>query len=161
MFQVAVMVDVVDKAARSRMMAGIRGQNTQPELLLRRLLHRKGFRFSLRSKNLPGRPDIVLPRYDAVIFVHGCFWHRHAGCAYTTNPGTRIDFWTDKFRKNVERDERVTAELLSEGWRVFTVWECGLRHQADEVAERLSRLLKVKSCLKYELPELPPKRTRS
>lgn len=151
------MTDVVDPATRSRMMAAIRGKDTSPERQVRRFLHRAGFRFVLNS-GLPGRPDLVLPRYGAAILVHGCFWHRHAGCAYATTPRNRADFWRQKFRKNEERDALVLRQLLQDGWRVFVVWECGLRHEADDVLERLATLLKVPECVKYELPELPPRR---
>lgn len=131
------MADVVDPPTRSRMMAGIRGANTKPEIGLRRALHRHGFRFRLHDTRLPGRPDIVLPRYRAVIFVHGCFWHRHQGCHWCTTPTSRSDFWNAKFRSNVERDKRHLRSLQESGWRVATVWECALRRegQADTVRE--------------------------
>ena len=106
------------------MMSSIRGSNTQPELLVRRYLHGTGLRFRLHARSLPGRPDIVLPRYRAAVFVHGCFWHRHEGCRFTTTPATRTEFWQDKFRGNVARDRRDAVLLRSAGWRVFTVWEC-------------------------------------
>lgn len=120
-------MDIVDQKTRSRMMAGIRGKNTKPELTLRRALHARGFRFRLHSKEVHGRPDLVLSRYRAVIFVHGCFWHRHKGCRYTTIPSTRPAFWQMKFEGNVARDRAVRAMLLEGGWRVATVWECTLR----------------------------------
>ena len=123
----ADVTDIVDQQTRSRMMSGIRGKNTKPEMALRRALHARGFRFRLHSKKVHGRPDLVLPKYRAVVFVHGCFWHRHEGCRYTTNPSTREDFWRAKFEANVARDEAVLGELLEEGWRVATVWECALR----------------------------------
>lgn len=131
------MADVVDLPTRSRMMAGIRGANTKPELLLRRALHRHGFRFRLHDDRLLGRPDLVLPRYRAVIFVHGCFWHRHQGCHWCTTPATNVDFWSTKFRSNVERDSRAVLSLRDDGWRVATVWECAFRReeQATTVAE--------------------------
>lgn len=125
------MTDIVDRQTRSRMMAGIRGRDTQPELALRRALHGRGFRYRLHARNLPGRPDIVLPKHCAVIFVHGCFWHRHPGCRYTTTPATRAAFWTAKFDSNVTRDQRVQAALLQVGWRVAVVWECALRNAVD------------------------------
>jgi DNA mismatch endonuclease (patch repair protein) len=118
--------DVVDAATRSRMMASIRGRDTKPEMLLRRTLHRKGFRFRLHRKDLPGRPDIVLPSRKIAIFVHGCFWHRHENCRFATTPSTRPDFWRKKFEGNVERDARVETQLLANGWRVATIWECSL-----------------------------------
>ena len=121
------MTDIVDQQTRSRMMAGIRGKNTKPELALRRALHARGFRFRLHSKAVHGRPDLVLPKYRAVVFVHGCFWHRHEGCRYTTTPSTRQEFWQGKFAANVARDTAVREQLLKGGWRVATVWECALR----------------------------------
>ena len=121
------MADIVDRATRSRMMAGIREKNTRPELRLRRGLHARGFRYRLQVKELRGRPDLVLPKYLAVILVHGCFWHRHQDCKYTTTPGTRPEFWQRKFQANVRRDALVLEELGRAGWRVCVVWECALR----------------------------------
>lgn len=138
------MVDVVDKATRSRMMAGIRGRNTKPERVLRRALHARGFRYRLHAKNVPGRPDLVLPKYRAAVFVHGCFWHRHEGCRYTTSPATRSEFWQAKFSANVVRDIAVRDSLLESGWRVATVWECALRQpeQVEAVTAVLSKWLR-------------------
>lgn len=121
------MTDIVDSQTRSRMMAGIRGKDTEPELALRRSLHALGFRYRLHVKGIPGKPDLVLPKYKAVIFVHGCFWHRHPGCRYATTPSTRPDFWAAKFDANVARDKAVQTVLVQKGWRVATVWECALR----------------------------------
>ena len=120
------MVDVVDSATRSRMMSGIRGRNTKPEILIRSLLHRHGFRFRLYVRELPGKPDIVLPRYHAVVFVHGCFWHGH-DCPLFKWPGTRPDFWREKIGRNQTNDNRAREALLASGWRVGIVWECALR----------------------------------
>lgn len=121
------MTDVVDSATRSRMMSGIRGKNTKPELLVRKYLHARGLRFRLHVKSLPGRPDLVFSKYRAVVFVHGCFWHRHVGCKYATTPSSRVDFWTNKLSDNVTRDQYQFAALEGLGWRVFTVWECELK----------------------------------
>lgn len=121
------MTDIVDQQTRSRMMAGIRGTNTKPELALRRALHARGFRFRLHSRTVNGRPDLVLPKHRAVVFVHGCFWHRHEGCRYTTSPSTRPEFWQTKFEANLARDSAVRATIMEDGWRVATVWECALR----------------------------------
>jgi DNA mismatch endonuclease (patch repair protein) len=137
------MVDVVSAEVRSRMMAGIRGRNTQPERLLRRELHACGFRFRLHRKELPGSPDLVFPRYHAALFVHGCFWHRHAGCRYASTPATRADFWQRKFDTNVARDKRVQDDLTALGWRVAVVWECALRKGVKETGERVSDWLKI------------------
>lgn len=120
------MTDVVDLATRSRMMAGIRGRNTKPEVALRSGLHRLGLRFTLRSK-LPGKPDIVLPRHRTAVFFHGCFWHGHVGCPLFKLPGTRTDFWRAKIEGNRARDERVLDELAGLGWRVAVVRECSIR----------------------------------
>ncbi len=108
-------------------MASIRGKNTKPELLLRRALHMRGFRFRLHAKDIPGRPDLVLRKFSAVVFVHGCFWHRHEGCRHATVPATRTEYWTSKFERNVARDSEVLSSLAEAGWRVATVWECALR----------------------------------
>lgn len=121
------MADIVDKQTRSRMMASIRAKDTKPELALRRTLHARGFRFRLHAKNVSGRPDLVFPKHHAIVFVHGCFWHRHAGCSYATTPSTRPEFWQAKFETNVARDRKVLAKLLASGWRVAIVWECALR----------------------------------
>jgi DNA mismatch endonuclease, patch repair protein len=116
--------DIVDQATRSRMMSGIRGKDTKPELEVRRFLHRLGFRYRIHDKHLPGHPDIVLPRYRTVVFVHGCFWHQHPGCKLAAKPGTNAEFWRDKLRGNVERDARSIQRLSELGWRSVTVWEC-------------------------------------
>jgi DNA mismatch endonuclease (patch repair protein) len=115
------------------MMAGIKGKDTKPELVLRRALHARGFRYRLHSKNVPGRPDLVFPKHHAIVFVHGCFWHRHEGCRYTTTPSTRPEFWQAKFDANVARDRSVHDQLLDAGWRVATVWECALRRPEETV----------------------------
>ncbi len=126
------MADVVDSATRSRMMSGIRGRNTKPEILIRSLLHRHGFRFRLHARDLPGKPDIVLPRYHAVIFVHGCFWHGH-DCPLFKWPGTRPDFWRDKIGRNRAKDHKARESLLASGWRVGIVWECAIRGAGKNV----------------------------
>ena len=118
--------DVVDAETRSRMMAGIRGKNTKPELVIRRGLHALGFRFRLHDRALPGQPDIVLPRWRAVVFVHGCFWHAH-DCSLFRWPGTRQDFWREKIGRNKERDHSVDRALDLAGWRVLKIWECSLK----------------------------------
>lgn len=132
--------DVVDPATRSRMMARIRGKDTAVEIAVRRQLHSLGYRFRLHRKDLPGRPDVVLPRYRAAIFVHGCFWHRHAGCAYATNPATRPAFWEAKFAANVRRDAAAVEKLLSDGWSVVVIWECAVSVEGLEQGD-LQRLL--------------------
>jgi DNA mismatch endonuclease (patch repair protein) len=121
------MVDVVDPATRSRMMSGIRGKNTMPELLVRKYLHGRGLRFRLHEKKLPGKPDLVFPKYKVVVFVHGCFWHQHAGCKYASKPNSNESFWANKLSENVTRDSYQIAALGELGWRVLVVWECELR----------------------------------
>lgn len=130
-------MDVVDSLTRSRMMAGIPSKNTKPEIIVRRHLHALGFRYRLHIKSLPGSPDIVLHKYRCVIFVHGCFWHRHENCVYTTNPATNSERWYEKFRKNVERDRHNQKVLVSAGWNVITVWECELKRNFTARMEKL------------------------
>jgi DNA mismatch endonuclease, patch repair protein len=120
------MPDIVDKKTRSRMMSGIRGKNTKPELLIRSQLHRAGFRFRLHVRDLPGKPDIVLPKYKAAIFVQGCFWHGH-DCHLFKVPGTRTEWWLAKIERNRQNDAVAIEALLDAGWRVAEVWECALK----------------------------------
>ena len=120
------MVDVVDKASRSRMMAGIRGKNTKPEMLVRKGLHRLGFRYCLHYTKLPGKPDIVLPKYKAIILVNGCFWHAH-DCHLFKWPTTRQDFWKEKILSNKDRDRRNIASYKDSNWKVLIIWECALK----------------------------------
>lgn len=121
------MTDIVDHATRSRMMSGIRGRDTKPEVIVRKYLHAQGLRYRIAPKNLPGKPDIVLPKYRTVVFVHGCFWHRHPGCRYTATPASNRDFWQNKFKQNLARDTRVRSQLARGGWKVLVVWECEVR----------------------------------
>ena len=118
--------DIVDAATRSRMMAGIKGKNTKPELVVRHGLHALGFRYLLHDRRLPGKPDMVLPRWHAAVFVHGCFWHGH-DCPLFRWPGTRQDFWRQKIGRNQERDAEVEAALDRAGWRVLKIWECSMK----------------------------------
>ena len=121
------MTDRISKERRSWNMSRIRGKNTKPEIIVRSLLHRMGYRFRLHRKDLPGSPDIVLPRYNTIIFVHGCFWHRHPRCRFAYRPKSRIEFWENKFKENVIRDRRTRRRLVQIGWNVVVVWECELR----------------------------------
>lgn len=123
------MTDIVDRSTRSRMMSGIRSRDTAPELAVRRFLHSEGFRFRLGGSGLPGRPDVVLRKWKAVVFVHGCFWHRHAGCRYAYSPSSNRSFWKHKFLENVARDRRAVSALRSQGWNVEIIWECELSPQ--------------------------------
>ena len=135
------MADVVTAEVRSRMMASIRPKDTKPEIVVRRYLHRHGFRFRLHRKDLAGKPDLTLPKWNAVVFVHGCFWHKHAVCKYFRLPATRHEFWSAKIDGNARRDQRNLEGLLAMGYRVATVWECSLRHREDETLSRLLRFL--------------------
>jgi DNA mismatch endonuclease (patch repair protein) len=108
-------------------MSRIRSKNTKPEMIVRSMLHRMGLRFRLHDRKLPGNPDIVLPKYKTVIFVHGCFWHRHSGCRYAYTPKSRIDFWEEKFSRNIKRDQEVRCKLEIINWKALTVWECEAR----------------------------------
>ena len=121
------MVDIVDSITRSRMMAGIKSRNTKPELLIRSLLHNRGFRFRLHVKDLPEKPDIVLPKYHSVIFINGCFWHGHQECHLFRLPATRTEFWQEKIYRNQTNDSRAIDLLLANNWRVCIVWECSIR----------------------------------
>ena len=124
------MADVVDTRTRSRMMAGIRTKNTRPELVVRKGLFKMGLRFRLHRNDLPGAPDVVLPKKRIAVLVHGCFWHSHTNCKLVKSPKTNPDFWRLKLAKNVSRDRRSTAELIAAGWRVLVVWECATRGSA-------------------------------
>lgn len=126
---------------RSRMMANIRGRNTWPERSLRSLLFARGYRYRLHVKKLPGCPDLVFPKYRAVVFVHGCFWHRHEGCRYTTTPKTNVEFWEQKLKENIDRDGRHLEMLRSLGWRVAVVWECALKHSVECTARTVETWL--------------------
>jgi DNA mismatch endonuclease (patch repair protein) len=119
--------DVVSAEKRSEMMSGIRGKNTRPELLVRKALFAKGYRFRLHRKDLPGSPDIVLPRWHVAILVHGCFWHGHRDCRYAKTPSTRTGFWAEKLEANRQRDQRDVDSLRAAGWRTLVIWECFLR----------------------------------
>ena len=122
-------MDSFNSAHRSWNMSRIKSRDTSPELKVRSILHRMGYRFRLHRKDLPGKPDIVLPKYRAVIFVHGCFWHRHFDCKYAYTPKSNIEFWEKKFSKNIERDLRNKRLLQEQGWSVIVVWECQVNKQ--------------------------------
>lgn len=122
-------------------MAGIRSKNTKPELLVRRYLHSRGLRYRLHRKDLPGRPDVVLPRYRSVVFVHGCFWHQHPGCRFAVLPKSNSQFWLNKFRDNRQRDERDRQALEALGWNVFVIWECETN---EEHLEKLVQRIKAR-----------------
>ncbi len=130
-------MDIIDKEARSRLMGRIRGKDTKPEMLVRRLAHRLGFRFRLHRRDLPGSPDLVFPGRRKVVFVHGCYWHRHPGCRLAYQPKSNEDFWNAKFAANVARDQQALADLSKQGWDTLVIWECEAK-DSDLVAFRLS-----------------------
>lgn len=129
--------DIFSVAKRSEVMSKIGGKNTKPERIVRSLLHRLGYRFRLHRRDLPGRPDVVLPRYRTVIFVHGCFWHLHPGCPSGRLPGTHREFWQKKLEGNMARDARNVGALRSEGWNVITLWECEVEKDLASVSRTL------------------------
>lgn len=141
------MTDFLSPLERSERMSRVKGKDTQPEVALRKVLHGRGLRFRLHDRGLPGKPDIVLPRYKAVVFVHGCFWHRHVGCRIASTPKSNTSFWLSKFERNTQRDARVVTELEALGWRVFIVWECELAslRKANLTGERLDALIRQSS----------------
>ena len=128
------MTDIVNKAIRSKMMSQVKSKNTKIELTVRSGLHRRGYRFRLHKKDLPGKPDVSLPKYRCAIFIHGCFWHMH-GCHLSTIPKTRTEFWKNKLNSNRRRDEKNITNLSHLGYRVLTVWECALRGKSDDEIE--------------------------
>lgn len=130
------MIDIVDKKTRSRMMAGIGGKDTRPETLIRKALFRQGFRYRLHDRNLPGKPDLVLPKYRAVVFINGCFWHGH-DCHLFKWPKTRANFWKQKIEGNVSRDQRNLVKNKSLGWRVAIVWECAIKGKTRRPLEEI------------------------
>jgi len=142
-------MDRISKAHRSWNMSRIKGRDTKPELIVRSMLHRMGYRFRLHRKDLPGRPDIVLPKYRTVIFVHGCFWHHHRGCPFAYTPKSRRALWGEKFAQNRQRDHRAAIQLHRRGWRVSVIWECE--------AECPARLLQA---LKQSLRRYPSRASR-
>ena len=125
---------------RSRNMSAIKSKNTKPEIKVRKVLHSMGYRFRLHSKDLPGSPDIVLPKYKTIIFVHGCFWHRHENCKYASTPKTRKEFWENKFRANVKRDLEIQEKIKNIGWKYVVIWECEARN-IESIEEKIKRFL--------------------
>ena len=133
-------MDSLTREKRSWNMSRIRSKDTRPEKMVRSLLHRAGYRFRLHRKDLPGTPDIVLLKYHTVLFVHGCFWHRHPGCPYAYTPKSRLDFWQQKFDENVARDQRNQDQLKEAGWNVIIIWECELKNP-DWVLKKITEKL--------------------
>lgn len=134
----SVSTDVFSPAKRSQIMASVKGANTKPEIFVRSQLHRAGFRFRLHHKDLPGRPDIVLPRLRTVVFVHGCFWHGHPGCKHAALPKGNLEYWTQKIGRNVERDQRTRQQLAEDGWNVEVLWGCEIKSELPSLIERLN-----------------------
>ena len=134
-------MDKLTAQQRHANMAAIRSKDTKPEMIVRRGLWKRGFRYRLNHKRLPGHPDLVLRKYRTCIFVNGCFWHRHAGCRYTSTPKSRIEFWTEKFQKNVDRDNRVKEDLETAGIKMLIVWECTIKQmiKSQEIEETILR----------------------
>jgi DNA mismatch endonuclease (patch repair protein) len=142
------MTDIWTKEKRSEVMSLIRSNNTKPEKVVRSMMHRMGFRFRLHHQDLPGRPDIVLPKYRAVIFVHGCFWHQHKGCRDGKIPQSNYDYWEPKLKGNARRDEENLAALENAGWNTLVIWECELKKSLPGVQERIRSFLVPFSCRK-------------
>ena len=128
---------------RSKNMSAIKSKNTKPEIKVRKVLHLMGYRFRLHRKDLPGSPDIVLPKFKTVIFVHGCFWHRHENCKYASNPKTRKEFWENKFKANVKRDKEIQEKIINIGWQYVVIWECETKN-IDNLREKLIDSIKSK-----------------
>lgn len=126
------MVDLLTTEERSKMMSKIRSKNTAPEMTVRRYLHSKGFRYRLHDKKLPGKPDVVLPKFKTAIYIHGCFWHAHSGCKYYRLPKSNTDYWIKKIEGNISRDLQKQQVLREMGWKVIIVWECELKRKAEE-----------------------------
>ena len=136
------MADVLTKEQRHKCMQAVHSKDTSVEVKLRQCLFARGFRFRKNNKKLAGSPDIVFPKYKTAIFVHGCFWHRHENCRLTSNPKTRVRFWKAKFKRNIERDKRISEELIESGWHVIVVWECEIRNDVKAVVDELEKIMK-------------------
>lgn len=135
------MADIVSRIKRAEMMSRVKQRHTKPEITVRKILHRNGFRFRLHNKKLPGTPDIVLPKHKAVIFVHGCFWHQHEGCRKSRRPTSNVEFWNEKLDKNIARDSRKESELKNLGWKVLTIWDCEIKE--DSSIEKVKNFLRA------------------
>lgn len=152
------MTDVLTAEQRQRNMSSIRGKDTKPEMLIRRGLHVRGLRYRLHDRKLPGRPDLVFPKYHTAVFVHGCFWHAH-GCALSRLPATRRDFWQQKLEGNAARDHKAIATLQADGWRVLVIWECALRGPARQkeatVLDRAAKFIRATASQRLEIAASP------
>ncbi|MDD9824438.1 MAG: DNA mismatch endonuclease Vsr [Gammaproteobacteria bacterium] len=134
-------MDIFSPEKRREIMQRVRLRNTAPERAVRSILHRLGFRFRLHARKLPGKPDIVLPKYNTVIFVHGCFWHRHVGCPRASTPASRQEYWLPKFQRTVQRDKENRQKIRGLGWNVITVWECELK-KPESLTDKLETLIR-------------------
>lgn len=139
------MADVHSAAVRSYNMSRIRSGNTKPEILVRKYLFSQGFRYRLHEKSLPGKPDIVLKKYNTVIFVHGCFWHAHEGCRYFVVPKTRTEWWTNKLEGNIQKDKRNISQLKKAGWKVIIIWECKLKKNSEDTLKKITEQIRKDS----------------
>ena len=145
------MADVHSKETRSYNMSRIKGKNTKPEILVRKFLFSKGFRYRVNVKSLPGKPDIVLPKYKTVIFIHGCFWHGHEGCRYFVVPKTRTEWWLEKISSNIERDKKVLEFLKAKDWKVIVLYECSLKQgKAEETLQNLIAIIPFQQMIQDE-----------
>ena len=142
-------MDIISEERRSWNMSRIKGKDTKPELVVRSTLHKMGYRFRLHKKELPGKPDIVLPKYKTVIFVHGCFWHRHKGCKFAYKPKSRVDFWNAKFDETIARDKRNRKQLEAKGWNIEIIWEC----ETANIYMLTARLRSIFDEIKTKTPE--------
>lgn len=145
--------DVVPPEQRSRNMSKIKGKNTKPEMIVRSTCHDLGLRYRLHRKDLPGTPDLVFPKYQLCLFVHGCFWHRHPGCKYAYTPKSRLDFWLPKLAKNVERDAKALRELETAGWRVSIIWECQTKYR-DALRAEIKKMINPKFDIQHITTEI-------
>lgn len=161
------MTDILTPNKRSKLMSKVRCRDTKPEWILRCGLHRIGFRYRLKNNHLPGKPDLVFPKFNAAVFVHGCFWHRHPDCKDTSMPKSNVDFWEKKFNENIERDKRNIKQLEELGWRILVVWECELKTKTVETIHRVahwinpSHLCHDVSIAENELLSVAEKKIRS
>lgn len=137
-------MDIHSKKVRSYNMSRIRSKNSKPEIILRKHLFSKGYRYRINVKSLPGSPDIVIKKYKTAIFVHGCFWHLHQGCKYFKYPSTNPEWWKDKLIKNKERDERKIKELQSNSWNVIVIWECEIKNHSIFLDDKINNLINLK-----------------
>lgn len=143
-------MDTLNPKQRHRAMAAVKGRDTSPEIIVRRILHRAGFRFRLHRKDLPGKPDIVLPKYQMVILVHGCFWHQHPGCKHSSRPLSHQDYWQSKLDRNILRDQKNISELNALGWKVHIIWECETKDK-ELLLEKIFCFMPITTNIRYKV----------